>query len=541
MNWNRMIACVVVSLSSGLLWADETPLPSKVETVGLFKNGLAVIKRSVACPGPGIYRIDDVPNPVHGTFWIESAAKVSITVSSRLIEVPNRAGQNVDLQNELAGKNVTVHFREGAIPPASGSVVDLPPAKGSKAWNRTYEQPDYRSYGYYGDMSRVASGKYLILDSGKGRTYVDLSMIAAVRVDGQGDTVKKRVPVLILNVEGDKNQPTPIYISYLTKGMAWAPSYRVDLTDPKMLALEQAAVVRNELEDVKDAEIQLISGFPSVQFGHVVSPMSMETTLAGFFSQLNQRVGQGNSLMSNGTQQVAFNRSVSDPSVDLSATPTGEGVDLHFQSIGKRSLGEGDALSLSVAKGQAEYERIVEWIIPDTRNVDGRYERQDSDKYQDAAWDAVRFKNPLGFAMTTAPAAIYTGGRFNGQQQSFWVNSGEQTTLRITKALSLRTRAIEQEDQSKDRDLVYIGGHQFRKVTVKGELHANNHRKEDVKLVIRRQFSGDLIKADGDPKIGLREEGVYSINRRYEMNWTLPLKSGEEKTLNYQYTVLIAN
>lgn len=543
----RSLVCLAVVLLAGPIRADEVPLASRVESLGLFKNGLAVVKRSVACPGPGTYRIEDVPNPVHGTFWVESAAKVSVTVTSRQIEVPARAGLNTDLQTELAGKNVIIHFRDGTIPVASGVVVDLPREKGDSAWNRTYERPDYRYY--YGETGRAAlpGGRYLLLSSSNGRTYVDLSMIASLKADGQGETVKRRVPVLILNVEGDKNEPTPVHISYLTKGMAWAPSYRVDLNDSRKLSIEQQAVVKNEMTDVKDAEIQLISGFPSVQFSHVVSPMSMETTWANFFGQLNQRISQGSDLSRNMRQQAVISNSLNnEPALDLSATPTGEGVDLHFQSIGKRTLGEGDSLSLSVAKAQADYERIIEWIVPDTRNAMGHfiqdYERQqDPDKYQDAAWDAVRFKNPLGFAMTTAPAAIYSNGRFNGQRQSFWVNNGEQTTLHITKALSLRTRAIEQEDQAANREVVYIGGRQFRKVGVKGELLVNNHRKEEVKMVVRRQFSGDLLRADGEPRVGLREEGVYSVNRRYEMSWTFPLKSGEEKTLKYEYTVLVAH
>ena len=43
-------------------------LISRITSVGLFKNGLAVVKRTVKLPGPGTYRIDDVPQPVHGTF-----------------------------------------------------------------------------------------------------------------------------------------------------------------------------------------------------------------------------------------------------------------------------------------------------------------------------------------------------------------------------------------------------------------------------------------------------------------------------------------
>ncbi len=55
-----------------------------------------------------------------------------------------------------------------------------------------------------------------------------------------------------------------MFVNYLTRGLSWAPSYRVDITDPKTLAVEQYAVVKNELADLDGTEIMLISGFPSL-------------------------------------------------------------------------------------------------------------------------------------------------------------------------------------------------------------------------------------------------------------------------------------
>jgi hypothetical protein len=88
-------------------------------------------------------------------------------------------------------------------------------------------------------------------------------------------------------------------------------------------------------------------------------------------------------------------------------------------------------------------------------------------------------------------------------------------------------------------DESYIGGNDFQRVSVEGQLVVSNHRGEVVDMVIRRQFSGDLSKADGDPKKSLREEGVYSVNRRNELTWTLQIKPGAQQTLKYEYTVLV--
>ena len=218
-------------------------------------------------------------------------------------------------------------------------------------------------------------------------------------------------------------------------------------------------------------------------------------------------------------------------------------MDLHYQPIGKRTLAEGDSLALTVAKGKADYERIVEWLVPDTRDEYGRYDGRGATRTTTRG-TRCEFKNPLAFPMTTGPATVTANGHFNGQRTSYWVNAGEETVLRVEKALSVRTRATENEQLNKDgsgRDFVWVGGRQYRKTTVEGEVAVSNHRKETISLVIRRRFSGELVQAEGAPKSSLREEGVYSVNKRNELVWTLPLKAGEERKLKYSYTVLVLN
>jgi hypothetical protein len=542
-----VLAWAVVSVAGA---GEETPVKSAIVSVGLFKNGLAVVRREVKIPGPGTYLIEDAPEPVHGTWWVQSDIPVETRVTMREVSETVRAGAPIDLQNGLVGKQVTIHFREGQIPPATGKVEAVAQPKDQNTWDRTYQRPDYYWGGYYrpDGQPMQPQGRFLILQTETGRILADTAMIAYLKVDAKDEiTTKRREPVLLITAGKEADKPTTVTLTYLTKGLAWAPSYRLDIGDPKTLSIEQTAVIKNELADIENAEVQLISGFPSMQFAHVTSPLSLRTNWTAFFTQLNTRIAEGHAAGGNAVMQQALvnNRPDAGGGVDMAATPTGEGVDLHYQPIGSRTLKEGDAMSLFIAKEKAEYERIVEWSIPDTRDENGGFiqdwqRQQDPEKYRDAAWDAVRFKNPFKFPMTTGAAMVVAGPRFNGQQMSYWVNAGEETSVRVTKALSIRTRQTEREEEGQ-RDLVFIGGRQFRKATVAGELAVNNHRQEDVKLVIRRCFSGEMVSADGEPKKTLREEGAYSVNARNELNWTLPLKPGEAKTLKYRYTVLVHN
>ena len=67
---------------------DEIPAKSKVVTVDLFKNGLAVVRREATLGKAGTYVLDDVPEPVHGTYWVQSSVPVETLVRTREVEVP---------------------------------------------------------------------------------------------------------------------------------------------------------------------------------------------------------------------------------------------------------------------------------------------------------------------------------------------------------------------------------------------------------------------------------------------------------------------
>src|SRR5262245_14256092 len=220
--------------------ADETPVKGKIVAVDLFKNGLAVVRCEVTLAKPGVYVLEEVPQPVHGTFWVESTGPVETLVKMRDVDVPIAEAAPGNLQEDLAGKTVTLHFKGGNRPPVVGTMMKLKPAKPDEA---------------------AAASRFLVVQTAKGRAYVEASEVASVEADGAGDTIRRRMPRLLLSLGAAGKPETKVSLRYLTHGLSWAPSYRIDISDPKSLALEQHAVIRNELTNLDNAEIRLISGY----------------------------------------------------------------------------------------------------------------------------------------------------------------------------------------------------------------------------------------------------------------------------------------
>lgn len=551
------LVCLAVSASL----AEERPVTPQVESVGLFKNGLTVVRMHFPVQGPGAYRWDEVPRVVHGTFWVESEGELSIQATTRPVETTDTGEfPTGSLQADLEGHPVTVHLKAGAGLPGEsvrGSVWRVPTrppvrpwsgaaaggSSGSFAW-----RPSAADFGGSLVPPSPGTGGFLVLEvEGGSRRYIDTASIASV--EATGPFVPRRrtehKPVLVFNVAQAPPGGGSVRVSYLTRGLAWAPSYRIDLTDANQLTLRQNSLVRNELMDLASTDLHLISGFPNIQFSQVDSPLWAGTSLSAFFQQLSQPSFRSDSLLGNSMSQAVFNRAADDAGAGLPdlAESGGAQGDVHYQSIGHHDLAAGDTLSLEIARATTPYERIVEWVIPDQRDEYGRYRsrsggRRDTQDDEDQAWDAVQFKNPFSFPMTTAPAVVVEGGHFRGQSLSQWVNPGQETSLHITKALSVRTEHTEREEEGA-REVVWISRNDYQRTKVTGTLKLNNFRSQPVTVSVRGQFSGTLLRADGDPVNRLRTEGVSTINPQRELRWKVTLTPGEERAISYEYSVLV--
>ena len=522
------IPLALLLLPTSLVLAEAETFESKVERLGLFKNGLAVVTRTIDMRNHREGIIENVPEPVHGTFWIESESEIVARIHTQERE----ANQPLSYHQAYEGKRVTVYFVDPDMSSISGIVLpsstpsELPsPPQGHNPFGRSYS-PVIQPNGF---------SEFLILETRQGREYIRTHLISRISSTASPHTGTKKQTVLHLSSDEPINT---VKLHYLSKGISWAPSYRVDLDTQRSLTLSQKAIIQNEWEDVEEAEVFLISGFPNVEFSHVTSLLSPSQTWANFFQQLNTTTNGRRAPAA----MVQVNVARAEMSSPASLSPPGEELDVHYYPAGILSLKKGETLSLPTGKASTSYRSVVEWTVPDLRDENGRriqdyHRQQNPEKYEDAAWDALEFSNPLDFPMTTGPILIAEGNRFLGQSLSTWVNPDQETTVQITKALSLKTKSSAQEVEG-SRTQVKIGSSTYTKSMVEGSLEMKNLRNTPQAVIVRRKVSGELLEVSDNPETTLLEEGVWSVNPRNELVWKLTLRPDEEKTLTYRYSVL---
>ena len=535
----KILSSVLCVLLSGVsVFAEEETIKGEIVSLGLFKNGLAFVEEEITINGPGEYQLETIPQPIHGTFWFDHGEDIEFVTTTRTVDYPAKVPGTLILKQDISGHAVTVHFKDATTPSISGIAIN-------------YETPTRQSGSpRVGYVIPVSNQSHLILETENGLSYITQEAIAHLQVKRSETTRQVETAVLLIK-PSEKIQPgTKIHVSYLTRGISWAPSYQLDITDPENCTLAQKAIIRNELTDFNQAELSLISGFPNIEFEHVSSLLMPETTWSNFFNQLNSMSNMmnlapstGNNMMSNYAGQSArwysTGRNNNAPAFNGSIAIKNEQSDLSYRSIGKRTMAKNDVLTMQVGSGTSDYKRIVEWEIPNHRDDYGRNQNNNNViEKEGVPWDVILFKNPMKYPMTTGSMMVMSHGRVFGQSTSTWVNPGEEARIKITKSLSIPIKHIEHE-KDRAREPQTLWGNHYYKTTIEGEIHVTNTRSKEIDMRISRVVTGEILESTNEPEINLLSEGVWSVNKKSKLNWTIPLKPGESKTIKYSYVVLI--
>ncbi|MBQ1278582.1 MAG: hypothetical protein IIY07_08055, partial [Thermoguttaceae bacterium] len=343
----------------------------KIASLGVFKNGIAVVEERFEVPGPGRYATSTPPSPLHGTFFIESDGVVETTSTVDEVEVPMSEASEIDWTQDFSGRTVRVVLPGESEPRELRIVPTGRAADGERSSDGASGYAASRWDGAFSNalqtqdsgVSRSSVGGVLFAtDDGETIWVNDAAEIKVVSTaPGEGPTtVWRKRPQLIFDVKasdegGKKATPTTIRLFYLTRGAAWAPQYRVRLLDSKTLEIEQNAILANEWRSFEGTPVALFSGFPQIATQNALSPMAPSVDLNGFFTSLTSGANGAAGLYARGggasilTQQALTLNAVaptgSGTGGGLGAAAGdeasfGEGVDVFAQAVGRKTLGK---------------------------------------------------------------------------------------------------------------------------------------------------------------------------------------------------------
>lgn len=554
MGISRAVTGVVLcaAVLGGMVWAGEPTQARKVETrieqVALFKNGVGYFLRKGELPeGPGRFVVRGLPASSHGTFWLtydKEARLVGLVAREATRKEQAPVSNPPDLLEANIGKRVKIYITD---PPVEGTLVAVttepePLRPGPYDSGRATPRP--RSYRPSFLRSRMA-----LVETEDGLVGLRLDPTVK-RVDILDEEVLRTVEKEVKGVElvgtlSKAPRRRDLLLTYLAKGITWAPSYRVDITDGDTALVSAKAVVINEVEDLQDVTLQLVTGFPHLRFADVPSPLSLKLDLAQFFQYLTRPPERRPEAAYNVMQQSAAYLGARERTAlpEFAAGRVGEVVeDLFLYPLEKVTLAKGEVGYYPLFTASAPYKHIYRWeVSDDTRRADpyGRNRRPSSEEpRREVVWHTIRLENRSDYPWTTAPAMTVAKGRILGQDTLTYTPVGGTVTLRVTQAVGV---AAEQEEVELEREAqgIVIYGRTYQRVRLEGTLRVRNFKGEPIDLEVVKTVSGELVSTTPEASLTRPASGLKQVNPVYTLTWHLTVEAGGKAELKYRYTALV--
>ncbi|OYT69902.1 MAG: hypothetical protein CFK52_12610 [Chloracidobacterium sp. CP2_5A] len=539
-------AFVATSLLGGLAVAQSSPsLPAthlKPKTVTAFKNGLAfVIRQGQAESQGGSGYLTRVPPAALGTLWVaplDANVTLDELVATRIsatYRAETRSATSIgDLLRANVGKRATLLLASGKE--VSGVIRAFGPGSPT-ASALLYLEGDAANPGYTpfqpGDVKQVA--------------FYELPASAVQTLQPEGDATEGKQLALRFRVKGATG-PVNLTMGYLQSGLGWTPAYRITLEDDKTATIAMQALMINDAEDIENAEVFFVVGFPNFAFSRVLSPLALQQSLAAFLSSLARLpISGGENALSNAvlSQRAApYRPEAADDAGTINGLLEGAAQseeDLFLYGRQNVTLAKGERGAYNVFSGRVGYEHVYEWEIPAAPpvTVDSRRVTAPTETEPEKIWHTLRLTNSLKFPWTTAPAlAMSADNKPLAQETLLYTPVGATTSLRLTLATDIRAQQSEQEAERKN-DAVMINRSAYSAVAVNGALTLRNYKSKEVRLVVRKSVIGEVLSASHNGKAERTAEAVQSVNPISKIAWDFSLKAGETVTLTYRYKVLV--
>jgi hypothetical protein len=504
-----MIATLAVC---AVLTAQGAPT-FKVSAASLFKNGYAVVTREVPLTGTNVM-VEGLPTGSLGTMWITATPGV-------LLEEVVRTEREVENENPIA------------------SLDELLAANKDRTLTIAYGD-DKKETG----IVRSVTGTVLVLENSDGIFAIPKNQVQRVTGPGLTWSTKTKSKVAGLRIKSRISGSNPkLYIVSLERGVTWAPAYSVDISDEKKLRLVSKATILNDLADIDNIELRLITGFPNLPWMSYLDPLTSGMSVDQFVNMMmnvgtprDAGMAAPGAAMSQNAMR-ADRRSTFDEAFSIPDLPGVMAEDLFFYRLPGVNLKKGERGYYILFKSESDYQHVYTWNVPDAITAN---DYRGLPEGPGDVWHSLKFKNTSERPFTTAPATTFKNGEILGQDMLYYVSPGADALVRITKALDVRAEGSEEEVE---RQRLAINqpsiGMYFDLVTVKGTLVIKNRKADKVKLEITKEMTGEVTAADGDPKISKTAKGLKDTNSRALIEWSKEVASGDSLTLTYTYQVYV--
>ncbi|MCX6344775.1 MAG: hypothetical protein NT018_06850 [Armatimonadetes bacterium] len=569
MRFTKFVWVIAIAAWAAPLMAAEEALPvvkPSIKTIAAFKNGLGfVFKSGKAELKNGWTALEELPSAGLGMLWIgttSAAGRVEEVVSYKgkiekeadSLSIPQILAANVGQKVTLTYSNAAYVAAATAANEITGTILSVPDDRQPEA--AALSSSNYRPYDDSRGtvvMIKLDSGEIAVLNKADVRS-IRLPAGAALKTKLSRDVSSAKIRI-------SGNEPSAeVTLAYMEKGLNWSPSYLINIKSDKLAEITLEAVLLNDVEDIVDAEVSFVVGYPNFMYSDIYAPLMVQQSVAQFVKAL---VDGQSAISSSGGYGGAMSQSVNYFSTRNRAAYSGDSIswspetayntgqampgesneDLYFYRQQKVTLKKGDRARYTVFTNSVPYEHVYLWEIPDSSMLDDRGYVQSSNSdnkptsdNSEQVWHSIRLDNTTKQPWTTAPAFTVNGSMPMAQDVLKYAPPKGKTNLRLTLATDVRA---EQSQIEVERNTTKVGYENFDEVTVNGKLKVKNMKSSDIKLNVHKYLVGTASECSEGGKITKVAKKVTAVNPQSEIEWEFPLPAGAEKEMTYNYKILV--
>lgn len=494
----------------------QSPLNTKKVTV--FKNATALIVKEGTAPVKNGNAVLPIPGEaLFGTYFVGSAKDNAVKNIVFRNDTVKKQEESKTVQQYLAGnlnKTVTISYSptQGIDKTVTGKVVHYDLKAGILKFVSDKGNSIILNEGsiYQADFKEDPSAYYM------------------------GDTVKRMI-VLRPDKPADNLQLQEIY---MTGGINWLPSYYLRLKDDKNARIEMKAVLENQVEDLKYAEVELVVGAPQMKYSSQADPMTYDYITIGNSGYAGGAAGrvymQSNAMASKAMNEVAADAGYFDESFTTEGEKAG---DMYIYKLGKVTLPNKAKGSFPIFAGNVEYKDKYEGTIYDVTNFFSNRFVPDNEQTFDV-FHSLELKNTSSVPFTTASVMVVNEkDQFVAQDELKYTPAGATSSIRLSKAVDIVMKNTE-EEKGREDNAKKIGKQIFSKVTLKGTVNVANYQDKEVTITITKNVNGTVTATKDGAKVTAKRSVYNNQNPNTDIKWEVKLGANEKKDLNYEYEVL---
>ena len=496
-----------------------------MERASIFKNGYSCVQMLGTMDDGEIQHIKGMPAPVLGTFRWQAPVEITrLQAHDEQRRVPVSTFGNVELLRANYGKIATVEFSggisyQGVIHPATPAPAPAAASYISPKLPAPSETPGANTTFF---RLVTSDGSSLVLDARDIHT-LSISGSAAPQLPTRSATVRDLGVCLSSPARGAE-----LRLSCLTGGLSWLPMYTLELdTAEGEATLTCKAMIINDLVDMNDVQVDLVTDLPLSSDNSQQSPLSSKQHLEQFLAELGEQAQGESPAPTNGihTGSLSLSRHADSapalPSL-ASAAPSGHALP-HF------SCKRGDTVVRTLFRQTVPYKHIYTCNVPD-QNTLRRSSRQALSTVC-PVWHSLQLTNTGDSTWSSGTISCYAADHLIARSSLDTISTGQQTILRLNKTFDLsldcRETLIRQGNKSSkvdsnDRSNIY-----------QGALELRNLSDRPMELLLTKDIEGIPTKMSHNATS--HSLPVYNGNPYSTITWRLNLAPGASVTCSYTY------